>query len=179
MLVAEIAVLLNGLIDDALEFFRDFTVETHRCHRSTMQDGVKDSSGGISFERQKSCRHFIDDSTEGKQIAANIKWFAERLLGRHVRNRPDGTSCAGKLIVCPVAQRGMSFGITGGCGEGKFREAEIQDLGVTKTGYEDIGRLDVAMDDALAVCSFEGIGNIDAEVQNLFEFERFAVNQML
>ena len=39
-------------------------------------------------------------------------------------------------------------------------------------GDEDIGGLDVAVDDALSVRGFEGVGDFDADGDEAFDFER-------
>jgi len=44
-------------------------------------------------------------------------------------------------------------------------QAEIQDLRRAPAGDKDVGRLDVAVDDALLVRRVQRIGNLDCEVQ--------------
>ena len=44
-------------------------------------------------------------------------------------------------------------------------EAEIENLGVLVAGDEDIGRLDVAMNDALTVRGLQAFGDFDRERQ--------------
>ncbi len=49
-------------------------------------------------------------------------------------------------------------------------QTEIEDLRVTSCGNEDVRRLDVAVNDALAVCGVQGVGNLDAELDYAFQF---------
>jgi hypothetical protein len=60
----------------------------------------------------------------------------------------------------------------GGCGisrwsagEGELGEAEVENLGVASRGHENIGGLDVAMNDAFGVSGFEGVRNVDTDFQ--------------
>ena len=47
----------------------------------------------------------------------------------------------------------------------QFRQTEIQNLRLAARGHENIGRLDIAMDDALRVGGIQGVGNLDGEVK--------------
>ena len=44
-------------------------------------------------------------------------------------------------------------------------DAIAQELGVPPVGHEDVRGLDVSVDDPLRVCGFEGVGNLDREIQ--------------
>ena len=57
--------------------------------------------------------------------------------------------------VCHVGLRLATCGLVNG-----FREPEVQDFGGAIGAKLDIRRLQIAMDDALLVCSFEGFGDL-------------------
>ena len=60
-----------------------------------------------------------------------------------------------------------------------FGQAEVEDLGVSALGDEDVRGLDVAMDDAAGVRRVERVGDLDAERKDGFEFHRAAADQVL
>ena len=47
-----------------------------------------------------------------------------------------------------------------------FRQSEIQDLGVTAFGHEDVGGLDVTVDDPFSVRGVECVGDLDPQRQH-------------
>ena len=49
---------------------------------------------------------------------------------------------------------------------GHLRQPKIQNLGMPAPGDEDIGRLDVTVDDAFRMCGIQSIGNFDSERQH-------------
>jgi len=51
-----------------------------------------------------------------------------------------------------------------------LREAEVQDLGLPAFGDEDVGGLDVAVNDPLGVRRIQSIGKLDAKLLNLLRF---------
>ena len=51
-------------------------------------------------------------------------------------------------------------------------QAEIKNLRVTTLGYEDVGGLDVAVNNALGVCGIERFGNFNREFQQLIGGKR-------
>ena len=53
---------------------------------------------------------------------------------------------------------------------------EIQNLGVAALGHKNIGRLDVAVDDALCVGSVQSIGDLDAQIEHRLDFQRLATD---
>ena len=53
----------------------------------------------------------------------------------------------------------------------RARQAEIEDLGIARLGDEDVGRLQIAMDDAAVMRVLHGIGNLGDERQPLPQIE--------
>ena len=66
-----------------------------------------------------------------------------------------------------------------GCARGNFRQAEVENLGVSALGDENVGGLDVAMDDAFAVRGVERVGDFDGQAEQDVHFQRTAGDAVL
>ena len=62
---------------------------------------------------------------------------------------------------------------------GLLGETEVEDFGVAAAGDEDVGGLDVPVDDVLGVSGVERVCDLDAEVEKEFEVESFAFDEVL
>jgi hypothetical protein len=62
---------------------------------------------------------------------------------------------------------------------GELGQAEVQDLRVTAIGDENVGGLDVAVDDPFGVRGIESIANLDAEFEQPVQLERPALYEVL
>jgi hypothetical protein len=72
------------------------------------------------------------------------------------------------------------FSCAGGRRQGRhFRQSEIQNLGVPTIGDENIGGLDVAMNDAFCVRRIQSVGHFKPGFENLLQRERAPHDQML
>src|SRR6202162_4031069 len=60
-----------------------------------------------------------------------------------------------------------------------FRQSKIENLGVSALGDEDVGGLDVAVNNSLGMRGIEGIGNLDGERENQLYFHRSACDAVL
>jgi hypothetical protein len=58
----------------------------------------------------------------------------------------------------------------------KLGQTEIQDFRLAAFGNEYVGRLDVPMNDALGVCDIESVGNLNAEIEDVLDGERLALD---
>ena len=84
-----------------------------------------------------------------------IDHLSLRLLGRHVRRRPDGR-----------------VGLRQPGGASQFGEAEVDNLDNALTGYQNIGRLDITMYDALRVRLVQSRCDLNPETKSCFHRER-------
>ena len=58
-------------------------------------------------------------------------------------------------------------------------QAEIENFRVAALGDENVGGLDIAMNDSLRVRGVESIGDFDGEIEKYVEIERVAADAML
>jgi hypothetical protein len=56
-------------------------------------------------------------------------------------------------------------------GTSQLRQAEIEDLHLSARRHEDVGWLDIAVDDALCVRGVERIGKLNGYVEQAIEWE--------
>src|SRR6266851_1976995 len=171
MLVANIAILFQGFIDDAFQFRWQVRIQTHGRRWSPIQNGFKDKTRGFTPEWQRSGAHLVQDCTERKQVCASIEFFSLDLLGRHVRHSAQRRTGTGKVLFC-VDGRGAHRNAFGP--QRHFREPEIENLRLTSIGNEDVRGLDVPVDDTLRVCRVESIGDLDAQIEHRLDLQRLA-----
>src|SRR5271170_2523521 len=55
-------------------------------------------------------------------------------------------------------------------------QSEVQNLGVPSFGHEDIGGLDVPVDDARSMGGIKRVGDLDAKRQYLLDLQRLATD---
>ena len=63
--------------------------------------------------------------------------------------------------------------------EGYFGQPEIQNLGVAACGDENVGRLNVAMNDTFAMRRLQPIRNFDGDIQKALDVDWPIVDQVL
>ena len=87
--------------------------------------------------------HFVDRNSDRIKVGSRIRQVAVHLLGRHVAQRAGRRSGHRQRAI--FARAG---------------DAEIHEFHDTLSGENDVGRLDVAMDDVLSVRVAQGIQNL-------------------
>src|SRR5579863_2393136 len=143
-----------------------------------MQDGIEDGGGSVALERKAASGHFVQNDAEGEKIGARVEIFSECLFGRHVGDSAEGGAGAGEM--CGVGSERSLVAISGGrfCG-GNFGETEIENFGVAAPGDENVGGLDIAVDDAFRVCGIESFSDLQGDVEEALEFDRLASDDVL
>jgi hypothetical protein len=182
VLVAKIAVLLDGFVNELLEFDEKIVVEANSGDRRLVENGVEDGSGTFALERKKTSGHLVQDDAKREEVSAGVEIFAEDLFRRHVGNGAQGGAGTGELIGVN-ADGGESIDGTGCTGEsfaiGDFGEAEVEDFGMAALGDENVCGFDVAMNDAFGVGSIEGVGNLNGEIEQVFQIDARAGDHVL
>jgi hypothetical protein len=179
--VTQIAICLQRLVDDVFQLGRNVAIEPDCRRRIRIQYGIEDQRSSFTMERQRSRCHFVQNRAEGKQVGAGIQLLALGLLRGHVGNCTERGTRAGQVIRIHRTGRGVERSDVARrtARHTDLRQSEVQNLGVTTLGDENVRRLDVAMDDALRMRGIEGVGNLDGERENQFGFERTPSDAML
>ena len=136
-LIARLAIGLQTLGDDALERRRFVEAQLDRRY------------GPRPF------RHFIEHQPECPEIGAVIDRFSAGLLRSHVRRGAENLAAS--------SRGGEHRALVVRVGFAHLGDTEIENLRVTAIRDEDIGGLDVAMNDARVVCGIERVRDLDAE----------------
>jgi hypothetical protein len=167
-LAAEIGIFFEGFVDQFFESRWEIGVEADRRYGGTVEDAVEDNTAGIAAKWESAGGHFVEDDAEGEEIGAGVEFPAADLFGGHIGDGADGSAGAGEMR---GIESDLLLGSHSGGGRGTFRgagkiyfgQAEVEDFGVAAPGDENIGGLDVTMDDALAVSGFKAFGDFDSD----------------
>ena len=174
VLVTQVAIFFQSFIDNAFQFAGQVRIQPHRRHWRLVQDGFEQQRSRVPAERQRACRHLVQHRAKRKQIGARIERLAARLLRRHISHRADRRSRRGQLVHAEVG-----LGRIPGNRRFQLGQTKIENLPVPAAGDKNIGRLNVAVNDALGVRRIERIGHIDRNSQQRLQFERRVVDGML
>ena len=139
------------------------------ARRGAAEDALEHHRLGHARERRRAGRHLVEDDAEREQIAAAVDLEAPRLLRRHVVDGAQRRTGGRELIGGPRLGRDRPAS-----GLGQLRHAEVQHLHFTAPGDEQVRRLEVAVDDALAMRGVERVGDVLAVAQHLVQRDRAA-----
>ena len=104
------------------------------------------------LERRAAGQHLVEHDAEREDVAAVIDPDPARLFGRHVRGGAQNDAGIRAGAMNGGRRRLAADRLDQLC------EAEVDDLGVALLGHHDVGRLQVAVDDALLVRARETLG---------------------
>ena len=118
-------------------------------------------------------RHcFVQHNTEREDVAARVEALPRRLLGRHV-----GDGAEDDALPRTVLDR--AAGDVGVRGFGQLRQAEVRQLGVAILRHQDVGGLDVAVQDAGGVGGGQAIRDAGQQLHDLPPRALLAVRPVL
>ena len=119
-------------------------------------------------------RHFVEDNAKRKQIAARIKFFAARLFRRHINRSPRNDTDRGqRILIRSILIRGHALVAR------QFGQAEVENFHLSGLRDKQIGRFDVAMNDALGVKRLQRLRHLYRDVKQFFELQRLPMNALL
>src|SRR6266436_4111737 len=104
----------------------------------------------VATEGQLAGGHLIEDNSKREQIAPRIEFLRARLLWRHISDGAQRGTGTGEMLLVDRGCHGVRRGnLARRTGRGRdLRQPEIQNLGVSALGHEDVRWFDVAVDDA-------------------------------
>ncbi len=149
--------------DKQTQPLRYIRIEFANRNRLLHADAMQHSQRGIGAEGRPARTHRIENAAEAEQVGAVIDGLAACLLGSHVfRRAGDGAT---------LRQGGVV---------GRPRQAEIGDLdALDVVDQQDVGRLDVAMNQTLRVRRRQAGSHLDADAQDGPQLERSVAVQPL
>ena len=163
-LVAEGRRLLQRARHDRVERLRHHGIQRRRRRRRLVQDLVDDLGRRRPGKRHPAGRQLVEHDAEREQVGAMIDAASERLLRRHVRDGADHHAGDGHLL--------LGDQLVALFRRQELRQAEVEHLDEAAVGANQVGALDVAMDDAAAVRLVERVGDLHADVDHFADRQR-------
>jgi hypothetical protein len=125
---------------------RRYFSHARRSRRRVVNMGVKHLRR-VAAKRGAACNHLVQDNAQGIKIGPAIHRIAAGLLRGHVSRGADSMAGAGQRLVIQ--------------GQG---HAEIGQQRPAISPQQNVGGLDIAMNDPLAVSVVQGIGNLPGNI---------------
>ena len=126
--------------------------------RFVAQDGTQNFGRGVASERAGARQHLVDDGAQTEHVRARVERLPLRLFGRHVRGGAGHHTLAGPRHV-RVCRHDLG-------------QAEVEHLGATVVRDEDVGRLEIAVEDALLMSGMEGVGDLHGQASGFLRRQR-------
>src|SRR5580765_2439407 len=159
-------IFFESAANDAFKSGRHLRIDFTGRTRIAIEDGVEKESGASGAERQPASSHFVEHDTEREKVGACVEFFGAYLFGRHVGDSAESGAGTGEAFGGGIAAYFVGGGsnVRGADGlSGKFGQAEIENFGVAAVGDKNVGRLDVAVNDAAGVSGVQSISNFDGQ----------------
>ena len=132
----------------------------------SFEDGDNRVGNRVAREGRATGDHLEEHAAERPDVGALVDRVAAGLLGAHVRGRSDDPVVSNVARKHGWQMRQVASAVRVARGH---RQPEIEHFDLAACREFEIGRLQIAMDDALAVCGVEGIGNLPGDRQRFIE----------
>ena len=125
----------------------------------------------LALERALTRQHFVEDRAERPHVAALVSRPPFRLLRTHIRGGAEDHAdlrhrrTGDRRRRCHVAAHDLDR-------FERLRKAEVQHLHGAVRPHLDIRRLEIAVDDPLLVCGFEGFRDLPRDRQRIVDGNR-------
>ena len=146
-----------------------------RCfrQRAPVRFLLENPANGVRRRISGKClpaRHHLEQhAAERPHVGTRVDLLPARLFGTHVRRRPeDGPDAAFR----PPCVGGGKALVSGRSPAARFRQPEVEHFHDAGGRHLDIGRLEIAMDDALVVRRLERFGDLPRHRQRIGEPQR-------
>lgn len=142
-------VALHAARDDGPQLFWRERIEGAQIRHAVVQQVCDNFLRRRSREQPPPTEYLEQEAPEREDVAPAVHSCTRHLFGRHVAERAEHDACR-RVRHCRTVRYCRRL-------EALQREAEVQDLDRTVAGQEDVLRLQVSMDDALAVRRGESV----------------------
>src|SRR5215472_303 len=129
------------------------------------EDRRTEQGSSFSVKGALSGRHLIEHQAKGEQVRSRVKLLATQLLRRHITGRADRRPRAREgglripFLLLLLRRKWFCLDLSF-FGSLQFSQAEVQNLDLAVDGYKNVGRFDVAMDDAFTVRGRQALGGL-------------------
>ena len=136
-------------------------IEKRQGRGVMMEDALTGSDEGTGEEGISAGESFVENHAQGEEVGAAVGNFLAQELRGHVGGSTGegGEAIHGRAAI--------------GAGE-VASQAEVEDLHLTGGGEHDVFRLDIAMNDAVRMSGYEGLGALQGDFEELLQSKRAA-----
>ena len=135
----------------------------------TLEDGGDRVGHRRPGERCAAGEHLIQDTTERPDICPLVERPATRLLGAHIGRSTENHTV--RMSHLDRHGRHMRSDVRRRVSD-RLRQSEVEHFHGAVLAHLDVGRLEIAMDDALLVGGFEGLGDLSCDGQGIVDGDR-------
>ena len=141
-----------------------------------LHDGRDDVGERLAVERLFARQHLVQHAAECPDVAPLVHRFAARLFGTHVRRGPQQHP---RHRPCVSHRRRLRHIDGWGVVAQAFRQTEVENLHFSGRRDDDVGRLEIAVNDSFVVCRLKGIAGLNGEIHEFGNRDRLAGDALI